>query len=232
MKQMKTAFVLGAGRGERLKPLTDACPKPLLPVKGKPLITFALDHLLTVEVERFIINTHHRAERYAEVFPDGSWRGRPIVFRHEPVLLNTGGGLKNIADLIDKEEHLWVYNGDVISNLPLKKLWEAHIEGGHEVTLALRTEGRNLNVGVDNEGRICDFRFALRARCANYYQFTGIYVVRKAFLNHLPAGVPVDIVDIFLELVRKEPGVIGGVLIDDGTWLDVGDPETYGRLNL
>ena len=62
---VKTAFVLGAGLGFRLRPLTENCPKPLLPVRGRPLITYALDHLRSVGIRRFIINTHHCACRYA-----------------------------------------------------------------------------------------------------------------------------------------------------------------------
>src|SRR5436190_20613839 len=62
------AFVLGAGLGTRLRPLTDDLPKPLIPVFQKPLITFALDHLFSLGVESFIINTHHRPEKFADFF--------------------------------------------------------------------------------------------------------------------------------------------------------------------
>src|SRR5207244_2955560 len=66
------AFVLGAGLGTRLRPLTDDLPKPLIPIFQKPLITFALDHLLSLGVESFIINTHHRPEKFADVFGRGA----------------------------------------------------------------------------------------------------------------------------------------------------------------
>ena len=90
---VKTAFILGAGLGARLRPLTDTTPKPLLPVGGRPIITYAMEHLLTVGVERFIVNTHHLADLYLQVFPDGKWRGTPVIFRYEPNLLDTAGGL-------------------------------------------------------------------------------------------------------------------------------------------
>ncbi|HLE19042.1 MAG TPA: sugar phosphate nucleotidyltransferase, partial [Syntrophales bacterium] len=64
---VKTAFILGAGLGVRLRPLTDTTPKPLLPVGGRPIITYAMEHLLTVGVERFIVNTHHLADVYLQV---------------------------------------------------------------------------------------------------------------------------------------------------------------------
>jgi len=89
---VRTAFLLGAGRGERLRPWTETCPKPLLPIRGRPLITYAMDHLLTVGVKRFIVNTHYQAEHYSAAFPHRHWRGCPIILVYEPILLNTGGG--------------------------------------------------------------------------------------------------------------------------------------------
>ena len=78
-----------------------------------------MEHLQAVGVRRFIINTHHCAGKYAEVFPEGNWQGIPIIFRHEPILLDTAGGIKNIEDLITEDDRIIVYNGDIISSLPL-----------------------------------------------------------------------------------------------------------------
>ena len=125
-RRFKTAFILGAGLGTRLLPLTERCPKPLLEIGGRPIITYAMNHLLKVGVDRFIVNTHHLPEVFSEKFPDKQWRGVPILFRHEPVLLDTAGGLKNIEDLVDEDEAIICYNGDVITDLPLQRLLEAH----------------------------------------------------------------------------------------------------------
>ena len=91
LKQIKTAFILGAGLGTRLRPLTENTPKPLLPIGGKPIITYAMEHLRAIGVQRFIVNTHHCAEKYAEAFPKGNWQGIPITFRHEPILSGYSG---------------------------------------------------------------------------------------------------------------------------------------------
>jgi len=63
------------GLGTRLRPLTEKTPKPLLSVGGRPIITYAMEHLRTAGVNRFIVNTHHCAEKYAEVFPENNWQG-------------------------------------------------------------------------------------------------------------------------------------------------------------
>src|SRR5204862_2326676 len=81
--KIRTAFVLGAGLGTRLRPLTNRRPKPLIPVVNRPLISYAFDHLLGVGVERLVVNTHWRAEAWQTAFPDSSYRGAPIAFRHE-----------------------------------------------------------------------------------------------------------------------------------------------------
>ena len=124
-RRFKTAFILGAGLGTRLRPLTERCPKPLLEIGGRPVITYAMDHLLSVGVERFIVNTHHCPEVYLQKFPDMQWRGVPIVFRHEPVLLDTAGGLKNIEDLLGEDQTILCYNGDIIADFPLQGLLRA-----------------------------------------------------------------------------------------------------------
>ena len=89
-----TAFVLGAGRGMRLRPLTLARPKPL--------ITFALDHLCAAGVESFVINTHHLSRQFDDFFAEQTYSGCSVRLVHEPDLLETGGGIKNAEPWIGK----------------------------------------------------------------------------------------------------------------------------------
>ncbi|MBU4073847.1 MAG: phosphotransferase [Proteobacteria bacterium] len=227
---IRTAFILGAGLGKRLRPLTLDCPKPLLPIGGRPLITYVMDHCLTVGVERFIVNTHHCAEAYDRAFPERSWRGWPILFRHEPVLLDTAGGLKNIEDLLDVRETLLVYNGDILSDLPLLGLLAAHKAGGREATLVLRSDGPLLNVALDADGAVCDLRDLLGNPGVRRCLFAGIYAVESRFLRRLTPGRIESVVPIFAEMLRERPGSVGSVLIDEGRWEDVGDPEAYARI--
>lgn len=230
-RRFKTAFILGAGLGTRLRPLTERCPKPLLPVGGRPIITYAMDHLLTVGVERFIVNTHHRPEAYGDAFPERQWRGVPIVFRHEPVLLDTGGGLKNIEDLLDKDAAILCYNGDVIADFPLHGLLATHERARPVATLALRSTGPLLNVNIDERGEVCDLRHTLGNPGVRSCLFTGIYAVETSMLRLLEAGRVESIVPAFLRSIVESPGSVRGVVIDEGGWHDIGSPETYEALS-
>jgi mannose-1-phosphate guanylyltransferase len=230
-KRFKTAFILGAGLGTRLYPLTRHVPKPLLPIGGRPIITYAMDHLLTVGIERFIINTHHCPEKYLEAFPGRVWRGIPILFRHEPTLLDTGGGLKNIEDLLGDDEAIICYNGDIVCSMPLGPLIEAHDKAaGCEATLALRTQGPNLNVDIDRSGSICDMRHRLKKPGAATCLFTGIYTVETSLIAAIDRVEIESIVEIFLRRVVEAPGSVRGIIIDSGEWDDVGSISVYERL--
>lgn len=218
------AFVLGAGLGTRLKRLTESRPKPLVPVAGKPLITHAFDRLIAAGVERIVVNTHHRAEVYARFFPEDVYGATPLHFRHEPVLLETGGGIKNVEDLLGDEPFI-VYNGDILSTLPLQPAIERHFAAGNEVTLALRSGGGPLQIAFDPDtGRVLDIGNRL-GRAAGTHLFTGIYVVSPAFFRRLPPA-KLSVVATFLEMIQA--GVApGAIVVDAGDWWDLGTREQY-----
>ena len=225
---MTRAFILGAGLGTRLRPLTHVLPKPLIPVHHRPLMAYALGHLGSAGVEEFVVNTHHLPEAYGTAFPGMEWEGKRIVFRHEPVVLETGGGLANVRDLLEGDEPFVVYNGDVLTDVPLERALREHRERGNLVTLVLRSRGAVCNVALDRgNGRVVDLRNALGTGHPDLYQFTGLYVVDPAFFGWLPErGVVESVVAAWLRAISGGER-IGGVVIDEGMWFDLGDRASY-----
>src|SRR3984957_14875653 len=112
------AFVLGAGLGTRLRPLTDDLPKPLIPIFQKPLITFALDHLIDAGLSSFVVNTHRLPEAFVRTFAADHYGDTSVKLVNEPVLLGTGGGIKNVESLLGEKPFI-VYSGDILTDVDL-----------------------------------------------------------------------------------------------------------------
>jgi NDP-sugar pyrophosphorylase family protein len=196
-------------------------------VANRPLLAHAFERLATAGIERYVVNTHWHAERYAEFFPDRRWDGRPITFVEErPEVLETAGGIWNARALLEDGPFV-VYNGDIFSDLPLGHAIAHHRGSGNEVTLVLRSHGGNRNVAFDEStGRVLDLRRALRRDVEPRHMFTGIYVVEPGFIARIPDGRKLSVVPIFHEMIRAG-AKLGGIVIDDGMWWDLGTRTDY-----
>lgn len=219
------SFILGAGLGTRLQPLTSILPKPLMPVFQKPLVQHILDYHYKAGVDEFIINTSHLAPMWERAFPEHRWHGRPLHFSYEERALDSGGGLQKIMPLVRPGEPLLVQNGDILTDLPLHDLLDAHRNSGRLVTLALRSVDGNRNVGFDpSEGRVTDMRHALGVDSGSC-QFAGVYVMEPDLARYFPAEELFSIVPVWLRLIREEQ--VGGVLFDHAQWYEIGSPGSY-----
>lgn len=222
----QTAFILGAGLGTRLRPLTENCPKPLLPIAHQPMVMPALEKLLKAGVKRFIINTHHCPEAWQAAFPEGKIGSATLEFVHEPTLLETGGGLANIARLLKPEDaNLIIWNGDILSDCDIKKAFEHHVSNGAEATLVVREKGPNKNVRITDEGLVTDLRDRL-GKTDPAYQYTGICIATQAFAQSVPATIE-SLVEHFLRRLQENPQAIQGFLDFSAEWNDLGTVEEY-----
>jgi mannose-1-phosphate guanylyltransferase len=229
----RTAFLLCAGWGERLQPLTDQIPKPLVPICGLPLCEFSLARLAASGVERIVINTHRLPDQFIRLFSQyplpSHYAGVPVFFRHEPVLLETAGGLKNVEDLLLPGPVL-VHNGDILTDLDLAALMSEHTNSGALCTLALRSSGGPLQVGFDTaSGRVTDIRGEIGSGDPRFL-YTGVCVVGPELLSRIPRRQPVSFVPVWLEALRAGD-VIAGVVLDQGVWRDIGNLSEYLRIH-
>ncbi|MBR5213999.1 MAG: hypothetical protein IKV92_07030 [Akkermansia sp.] len=219
-------FILGAGLGTRLEPLSLILPKPLMPVFQKPLIQHSMDNFIKDGATEFIINTSTLEFAWDKAFPcpDPQYRGCPVTFSHEEQPLDSGGGVKKIMPLW-KEGPLIVHNGDILTDIPLGDLLAEHRRSNNLLTMALRSIDGKRNVGFDEEtGRITDMRHALGINPGTH-QFAGTYIMEPEVAHLFPAEDKFSIFPIWLELIKQ--GRAGGVVFDWANWHEIGSPETY-----
>lgn len=220
------AFILGAGLGTRLRPLTSVLPKPLMPIYHHSLVEYAMSSCRELGIRDFVINTHHLPDCWQSRFGDGGWQDCSVSLSHEPVLLDSGGGLRQIGPMIEKDRSLLVLNGDILTTMNLDCLMETHRASGALMTMALRSAGGVRNVGFDpSSGLVTDVRHGLGIDPGNY-QFAGVYCIEPEVLSMIPSQPEViSIVPTWLELISS--GKVAGVVLDEGMWIDVGSPEMY-----
>ena len=219
---MHKAFILGAGLGNRLRPLTDRLPKPLVPLFHRPLAAWAMAACARAGIRQFAVNTHHLPDAWND-FSDLA-EGCELTRFHEHILLETGGGLKNISTWIGGDSVL-IHNGDIFSTLPLEKLIAAHEASGLPVTLALRSQGAAKHIALDPSGtRVVDIHKILGLADGTHV-FSGIYCISPKFLELIPAGEKISVIPAFLELAKV--GRLGAITLDEGVWLDLGDRNFY-----
>src|SRR4051812_10287588 len=216
------AFVMGAGLGTRLRPLTDELPKPLMPIFQKPLITFALDHLISNGVERFIINTHHLAPHFASLFATESYRDRPVKLVHEPDLLETGGGIKNAEPWLGQQPFI-VYSGDILTDVDLNPLLVEHAHGRNDVTLGLRKTGLAAGISLVN-GRV--LQIGKGSGSQENFDYANISIWNPTIFERIPPGQKISFIPILAEWMR-EGAQVGGVVLDQGEWFNIGSRREY-----
>jgi NDP-sugar pyrophosphorylase family protein len=221
VSEITQVFVLAAGLGTRLRPLTDDLPKPLIPIFQKPLITFALDHLIGAGVNKFVMNTHRLPELFHSFF-ESDYTGRSVTLIHEPELLETGGGIKNAERYLGSEPFL-TYSGDILTDVNLQSLIDEHFRRGNDVTLALRETGLASDVAL-RDHRVVDI--ANRYGTAGNLDFANIAVWNSAVFQRIPPHKKISFVPIIADWIDNG-GKIGGLVMNDGKWFNIGSRAQY-----
>jgi MurNAc alpha-1-phosphate uridylyltransferase len=214
------AIILAAGRGERMRPLTDHTPKPLLPVAGKPLIAHHLTALRAAGIDEIVINTGHLGEQLPATLGDGrDWDIRIVYSPEPPDALETGGGIFQALPLLGSEPFL-VVNGDVWTNYPFARLPAAPTGLAHLVLVS--------NPPHHTEG---DFALAADGRAgesgARRLTFSGISVLRpELFAGCAPGRFPLG---PLLRRAMAADRVTGEHYA--GGWRDIGTPQWLAELD-
>lgn len=227
-------FVLAAGLGTRLRPITDVVPKPLLPVGNLPMIGYALRLLAHHGITDVIVNVHHLGKVLMEAIGDGSQFGVDITYSEEEEILGTGGGIRKMREQLEDGPFV-VVNGDTLIDVDLGDVIEAHTSKGAVATLVLRRDERQEEFGqleMNESGRIRKILGQGESdEPLESYMFTGVHVVDPRLLDYLPPDVESCIMryGYIKALSNDEP--LYGVAVD-GYWNDAGTPERYLEANV
>jgi NDP-sugar pyrophosphorylase family protein/aminoglycoside/choline kinase family phosphotransferase len=214
-------MILAAGLGERLRPITDHIPKPLVPVLGTTVLQHVLNSLSSVPYDRIGINLHHKREVMEKWISRCSLKERIVMFPEQSIT-GTGGALKNAESFLNRGTFL-VHNADILSDIDLAALIGHHRSFNNLVTLAVHDFPQFNSVVIDENGFLKGIGSPAVER--NKKAFTGIAVYDPAFLEFLPQGKS-SVVDGWMKAVGAGKR-IGTCDVTGSYWSDIGTPASY-----
>lgn len=228
------AFLLAAGFGTRLQPLTHHLPKPLVPVCGQPLANYTLALLRSHGLNSAVVNAHHLPDKIAEWAENQDFELHLRV--ESPDILGTGGGLKNAAHLLDS--HFVVVNGDILCDVDLSALLEStrSMGEGPAAAMALRQQKDTEQFGIvasDSGGCVVDLVGLAKSdpigAVDRSCHFTGIHALNQATLKKIPDGEACIVRTAYSEMV---PDRQIAATRHTGLWVDLGTPSRYLAANI
>ncbi len=215
------AVVMAGGRGQRLRPLTDGTPKPMLPVGGRPLLEHTLTRLRDAGVQTVHITTHYAAEKITRHFGDGRGIGLELRYLNEARPLGTAGSLRALARAT---QPFLVINGDILTNVDFRAMLVYHREQTAELTLATRRHEVDIPYGVVEcrGSRVESLREKPRF-C--FFVNAGIYLVDPSALDVVPEDQAYQMTELIDALLARERRVASFPILE--YWLDIGRPPDY-----
>ncbi len=224
------AMILAAGRGERMRPLTDTLPKPLIPVAGKPLIQWHIEKLAAAGITEIVINHAWLGARIEQTLQDGRQWGVRIQYSAETVALETAGGIATALPLLGTDPFL-VMNGDIWcdwSPLQALKIGKHLSQSAQQAWLLLVPNPDHHpkgDFGLTEDGRVTDTDVratSITASNAPKHTFSGIGVYQPSLFADIPAHQPAKLAPLLRDAIARER-IIGQ--LHHGAWIDVGTPE-------
>lgn len=235
------AMIFAAGLGTRLRPITDSIPKALVPLNGVPMLQRTILRLKEEGFDEFVINIHHFGQKIIDFLKLNNNFGVNIYISDERSrLLDTGGGILKAKELLYGDEPFLVHNVDIVSDIPLRNIYERHCSSEADATLIVSRRKTSRYLVFDNnrnlQGWINKSTGEIRPAGFTYrngyeeYAFGGIHILSPKILdlmgkNEWEGNFP--IIPFYLDICQKAQ--IHAEVTDNAHWFDIGKHETLSK---
>lgn len=218
------AVIMAGGRGQRLKPLTDSTPKPLLEVGGKPIIAYNIDRLAKFGIDDITISLNYKGEQVESYFKDGQSRGVAIKYQWESTSLGTIGAVRSIESF--KNDFVLVMNSDLLTNIDFEAFFKDFIDSKADfsiLSIPYKVDVPYAVLDLDNKKIL-----GLKEKPSyTYYSNGGIYLMRRELVNKIPKDAYFNATDLISLLLEEGKQIRSFPLV--GYWLDIGNHEDFQK---
>lgn len=227
------AMILAAGVGSRLRPLTDTCPKALIDINGVPMLEIVLRRLIKAGCREVVVNVFHLADMIVEFLQRRKNFGIRIEIVRETELLDTGGGLKNVAAFFDDSQPFFLHNVDVLSDVDLNRMYRYHLENAALATLAVQARPTSRYFLFDTNNTLCGWesvsdnkKMLTKAPVGHVtrFAFNGIHVISPQIFPRMHEAGAFSINQTYLRLAGAGEKILA-FHTDEYYWRDIGRLE-------
>lgn len=219
------AVLMAGGKGERLRPLTEKTPKPLLPVGDKAIIDHNVDRLISYGVQHISVTVNYLKEQIEEHY-NSPRNGVQVQIVREPMYLGTIGSIRFVPQFFN--DTILLMNSDIFTNIDYEDFYLHFLQHDAEMSVAAIPYNVSIPYGIlDLDGR--NIHGLLEKPKYTYYANAGIYLIKKRAIDEVPTNTFFNATDLVETLISEKKKVIRYPL--NGTWIDIGNPQEYQKAN-
>lgn len=220
------AVLMAGGKGERLRPLTENTPKPLLPIGGKAIIDYNIDRLISYGIKHINVTINYLGEQIEEHFrePRGDVKVQTV---REPKFLGTIGSIRFVKEFYN--DTILVMNSDLFTNINYEDFFLHFMDNDADMSVAAVPYTINVPYGIFQIEGKRDIKGITEKPTYDYYANAGIYLIKKSALDYIPGDTMFHSTNLLETLIAEGKKVIRFPL--NGTWIDIGNPQEYKRAN-
>ena len=219
-----SVVIMAGGRGERLRPLTDNIPKPMLPLGNKPILEHIIDRLISFGIESITISVRYLGSQIINYFGNGSEKGIDINYIEEDAPMGTIGCLSMAGNI--KHETVLVLNSDIFTSINYEMFFLHFLNSDADMAVASIPYTVDIPYAIMDLNKDSVINFVEKPK-NTYYANAGIYLIKKEFINLIPKGTFYNATDLMKQIISSNCKLIHSPIT--GYWIDIGKHDDYSK---